>query len=115
MLAVVNCNLPVSDLNCSHSLYDTDQRPVAISELVPFYSQFLDVMFHMYTLQVPSFLEKPLLYLLRFYCFFLYQLTFTMLMHTAHFSTHVSHTVHTLLVLWAHVLYIPLLLWAHIL
>ena len=33
MLAVVNCNLPVSDLNCSNSFYDTDQRPVAISEL----------------------------------------------------------------------------------
>ena len=33
MLAVVNCNVPVSDLNCSHSFYDTDQRPVAISEL----------------------------------------------------------------------------------
>ena len=45
MLAVVNGNLPVSDLNyCSHSFYDTDQRPVAIS--LPFYSQFVDVMFH---------------------------------------------------------------------
>ena len=47
MLAVVNCNLPVSDLNCSHSLYDTDQRPVAIS--LPFYSQFVNVMFHIHS------------------------------------------------------------------
>ena len=31
MLAVVNCNLPVSDP--MHSLYDTGQRPVAISAL----------------------------------------------------------------------------------
>ena len=46
MLAVVNCNLPVSDLNCSHSFYDTDQRPVAISELYLSIQSFFDVMFH---------------------------------------------------------------------
>ena len=112
MLAVVNCNLPVSDLNCSHSLYDTDQRPVAIS--LPFYSQFFDVMFHIHS--AGSLISRETItVLITFICFFLQQLTFTVLKHTVHFSTQVSHTVHILLVLWAHVLYIPLLLWPHIL
>ena len=112
MLAVVNCNLPVSDLNCSHSFYDTDQRPVAIS--LPFYSQFVNVMFHIHSAgslisreastvlverkiiaAVPNVLvvfyhhNEPVsvcyFMLLHFYCFLLYQLTFTVLKHTLHF------------------------------
>ena len=83
-----------------HSLYDTDQRPVAI--YLPFYSQFFDVMFHIHSAgslisreastvlverkiiaAVPNVLvvfyhhNEPVsvgyFLLLRFYCFFLYQ------------------------------------------
>ena len=111
MLAVVNCNLPVCDLSCSHSLYDTDQLWPELYLSIPSFWMWCFI----YTLQVPSFLEKLLLYwwrekivaavpnvlvvfyhhneprwalviflLLHFYCLFLYWLTFTVLMHTVH-------------------------------